>query len=56
MQKSHDIRIKRPINKRLDGGAGVPARAGLRCSTHDRDSIAGYATGSKVSYTLTMEI
>ncbi len=56
MQKTHDIRKKRPVNKRLDGGTGVPASAGLGFSAHDRDSIAAYATASKVSYTLTIEI
>jgi hypothetical protein len=66
MQESHNIRIARSIHKRLgpvrfdskrpNGGTGVPARAGLGFSLHACDFIPAYATGSSVSYTLTIEI
>jgi hypothetical protein len=56
MQKTHDIRIQRALDKGFDGDTGGGPRAGLGYSVHDCDSIAVNATGSRVSYTLTIEI
>jgi hypothetical protein len=56
MQKTHDIRIQRALDKGFDGGTGLAPGRGLGFSVHDCDSIAAYATGSRVSYTLTIEI